>query len=131
MNLLLIWKETYNGISKFVYKHHYLYWISLLMGVICINMANSKGDNRNTGAGYRTKRSMKSIECWNVGNKTFGYCILPLAIVASIAIYVEDRLLIPRKIILSDNTIFLNLFIFLIWIIACYIITENKLKHLV
>lgn len=104
--------------------------MSLFMGVVCINMQNSKGDNRNTGVGYRTKRSMKSIKCWNIGNKIFGYCTIPIAIVEAIAIYVEDKILIKQNIIISENAIFINLFILLIGVFTGYIITENKMKHL-
>ena len=30
----------------------------------------------------------------NVGNKTFGYCAIPIAVVESIAIYLEDKILV-------------------------------------
>jgi hypothetical protein len=104
--------------------------MSLLMGAVCINMPNTKDDNRNTGAGYRTKRSMKSIECWNVGNKIFGYCAVAIAIMEGLAIYLEDIILIRQKLILSGQVIFINLFILILGIFIGYLITENKLKHL-
>lgn len=104
--------------------------LSLFMGLICINMPNSKADNRNTGAGYRTKGSMKSIDAWNQGNKIFGYCTIPIAIIEAIAIYVEDKMLIKHNIVSSENAIFINLVILIIGIIVGYIITENKIKHL-
>lgn len=102
--------------------------MSLFMSVICINMTSSKGDNRNSGAGYRTKRSMKSIECWNVGNKTFGYCAIPIAVVESIVICIEDKVLVRQNMILSKHTIIINLIIFLFGIFIGYLITENKIK---
>lgn len=102
--------------------------MSLFMSVICINMTSSKGDNRNTGAGYRTKRSMKSLECWNVGNKTFGYCVIPIAVVESIVIYIENKVLVRQNIILSKHAIIINLSIFIIGILIGYLITENKIK---
>ncbi len=102
--------------------------MSLFMSVICINMTSSKGDNRNTGAGYRTKRSMKSLECWNLGNKTFGYCVIPIAVVESIVIYIEDKVLVRQNIILSKHAIIINLIIFIIGILIGYLITENKIK---
>lgn len=104
--------------------------MSLFMSGICISMSNSKGDNRNTGVGYRTKRSMGSLECWNKGNKIFGFCTIPIAIVECMAIYVENKILVRQNIILSENAIFINLFIFLIGVFTGYIITENKIKHL-
>ncbi len=104
--------------------------MSLFMGVVCINMPNSKGDNRNSGAGYRTKRSMISIECWNIGNRLFGYCSIFIAVVEGIAIYVENKILVKQNIILSVNVIFINLFILLIGVLVGYIITENRIKHL-
>lgn len=102
--------------------------MSLFMSAICINMSSSKGDNRNTGAGYRTKRSMKSIECWNVGNKTFGYCAIPIAAVESISIYIEDKVLVRQNIVLSKHIIIINLIIFIFGIFIGYLITEKKIK---
>lgn len=83
--------------------------ISLLMSIVCISMADDKGDGRNTGSGYRTKRSMKSIECWNVGNRMFGYCTIPISIIEGIAIFIEDKILIPKNIIVNKHIIVINI----------------------
>ncbi|MDF2803742.1 MAG: SdpI/YfhL protein family [Anaerocolumna sp.] len=100
----------------------------LLMSVACINMVNVKGDGRNSGAGYRTKRSNSSKEAWNLGNKTFGYCSLSIPILEGILIYIEYKLLIPKGIIQSKEIIIPNLIVMVIAIVICCLITESKLK---
>lgn len=104
--------------------------VSLLMSVVCINMVNQKGDGRNTGAGYRTKRAMKSIKSWNVANRTFGYCTLPIPILEGIAIFLEDKVLVPHKIIQSELVLIINMILFLFGIVICYSITEKRIKNL-
>lgn len=100
----------------------------LLMSVVSINMVNTKGDGRNSGAGYRTKRSNSSKEAWNLGNKTFGYYSLGIPVIEGIIIYLEYKFLIPKEIIQSTEIIFPNLIVMVIAIAVCYLITENKLK---
>lgn len=104
--------------------------IMLLMSMACINMVNVKGDGRNSSAGYRTKRSQKSKEAWNIGNKTFGYCSFMIPVLEGVSIYLEFKILIPMKIVQSKDVILINLLVLTIAGFVCYLITENKLKKL-
>lgn len=103
--------------------------IPLLMGGACISMADSKKDNRNKGAGYRTKGSLQSQENWNIANRTFGYCSFGIIIVDILAILLEYKVFIPKEILPRSQVFFLNLFVMFAGIFLCVVITEVRLRR--
>ncbi len=102
--------------------------IPLLMSIVCISLANSKGDNRNSGAGYRTKRSMQSPENWNFANRTFGYYSIGILIMEIAALVLEHKVLIPKKIIRTEEIFYINILLLIAGTAIGIIIIELRLR---
>lgn len=100
----------------------------LFMGTACIFMDNPKGDGRNNGAGYRTKRSRQSPENWNTANRTFGYCAYGITLIDIIVLIIERKILIPQKLLQGEQIFFINLGIMFAGIFIGIIITEIRLR---
>lgn len=105
--------------------------VPILITLVCLSMDNSKTDNRNNSAGYRTKRSLYSQENWNIANRTFGYCSVGITLVDILSIILIYKVLIPRDIINGkEETLFINLIVFILGVTAAIIITEVQLRKI-
>ncbi|SHO45093.1 SdpI family protein [Anaerocolumna xylanovorans] len=103
-------------------------FIPIFIGVVCISLVNPKGDNRNSGAGYRTKRSMQSPENWNIAHKTFGCYSLVILVLEIAALLIERKFLIPQKIIQSEQAFYINIALLFVSTSIGIIITEFRLR---
>lgn len=104
-------------------------FIPLFMAIICIFSVSTKGDGRNTGGGYRTKRSMLSAKNWNLANKIFGCYSLGIFILEGITLLIEYKLLIPSKILLSGQIFYINIALLFGSSFVGIVVTEVRLKH--
>lgn len=102
--------------------------LPVFMGSVCIFIVNPKGDNRNSGAGYRTKRSMESPENWNLANRTFGYCSIAILIPEIIALLLEHKYLIPRNLLQAELAFYINILILFAGVAAGIVVTEFRLR---
>lgn len=104
--------------------------LPLLMAFVCISMNSSIRDNRNKSAGYRTKASIKSQNNWNMANRTFGYCSFIIAFLNIITLILTYKVLIPINLIdYGVQSLYINLFVFVLGFSGSIIFTELKLKR--
>lgn len=104
--------------------------LPLLMAFVCISMNSSIRDNRNKSAGYRTKASIKSQNNWNMANRTFGYCSFIIAFLNIITLILTYKVLIPINLIdYGVQSLYINLFVFVLGFLGSIIFTELKLKR--
>ena len=100
----------------------------LIMGSSFISVAVLsfviKPKNPNKFMGYRTKRSMKSIETWKFANDSFGKLMLWNALVA-ITIQLFTYFTME-----GETSILITVVAFTIGVGVCFIIIENQLMQM-
>lgn len=84
--------------------------------------------NRNGVVGYRTKRSRSSQEAWEFANKEMANLMFKYGIIMLIASIVISAFFVKSNVIVASVVCTVVMVLQCLWIVACILIIEKKLK---